>query len=158
LAKKSEFLARLEDTIIEKLEKADLQGAGTFILEEGLYLALMADLFLVSGRFRCYEGDGTIGNPKTSLCLEREVLSSSITALRKISTVPIPFTDLAPLAWATPLLESWESALGAAEDVGGVVYYKRIPKHMRMFLVLGLPAMLRIAVQLTRQLIQLAKP
>lgn len=170
MARRTEFLERLEDTVIEKLESADLNAAGSFILEEGLYLALMADLFLVSGRFKVYTGDGTDSNPKTILALERQVLADMISNMRSISSFELPFpvgvsplgitfTNVRPLGWATALLQSWESALGAAEkDDNDVVYYIALPKHVRMFMVLGLPAMLRIAVQLTRQLIQLAKP
>ena len=155
MARKTEFLARLEDTIIEKLQSADLQAAGTFILEEGLYLALMADLFLVSGRFKAYEDDGTT---RTLLSVERLVLADTLASLILLASQKIPFTDLQPLGWALPLLHSWEGALRNAEPVDGVVYFIAVPKHMRMFIVLGLPAMLRIGVQLTRQLIQLAKP
>lgn len=155
MAKKSEFLARLEDTIIKKLEKADLEAAGKFILEEGLYLALMADLFMISGRLRAYEDDGVT---RPFLASQRLMIADVLIAMRDISQANIPLTELKPLGWASPFLSSWETALLTFEDVDGVVYMTALPRHMRMFMVLGLPAMLRIAVQLTRQLIQLAKP
>ena len=155
MGKKSDFLARLEDTIIDKLEKADLEAAGKFILEEGLYLALMADLFMISGRMRAFEDDG---KTRPFLASQRLMIADVLIAMRKISQTIIPLVNIAPLDWASPFLSSWETALLTYEDVDGVVYMVALPRHMRMFMVLGLPAMLRIAVQLTRQLIQLAKP
>lgn len=148
------FLRELQDAILEKARNADLREAAQFVIEESLYIALMADLFMVSGKVRAFMDDGITRDP---LAAQRIVLTNVIIGLRKISQSQIPLTSLRPLEWATPLLESWEAALGDADDYDGVVYYNALPGHMRMFMTLGLPGMLRIAVQLSRQIVQLAR-
>jgi len=153
---KREFIVKLEDAILEKLKTSDLTDIGTFLVDEGLYIALMSDLFLVSGRFRAFADDGVT---HTFLARERLMIRDTIVNLRNISQVKIPLTDLRPLGWATELLSIWEVALGVAHREGpdNLVYFTALEPQMRAFMTLGLPGMLRIAVQLTRQLIQLIK-
>jgi len=166
--RKDDFLTEIEEVVVEKLKKADLKEIGRFVIEEALYIALMSDLFLVSGRMKVFNSndDQTPGN-WTPLYAQRQVIGDIIIAMRKISCFELPFPtgaswtgitfdDVAPLGWATALLESWDRELHKAETVGDTVYAPALPSHMRMFMVLGLPGMLRIAVQLTRQLIQIA--
>ncbi len=153
LAKQKTFLEEVESTVIEKLKKADLKEIGRFVVEEALYIALMSDLFLVSGRMKVFKEDGVTWTP---LYAQRQVIANMIIAMKDMAWQDLPLTDLKPLGWAHPLLSSWETALQTFEDVDGTVYATALPNHMRMFMVLGLPGMLRIAVQLTRQLVQIA--
>lgn len=148
-----EFLAKLEDAILEKIKDANLKETAQFIVEEALYIALMADLFLVSGRIRAFEEDGLSPTP---LGAERLVIAEVVKGIHEATEIEIPLTNKRPFGWATQLTKAWEAAFRAEEEIDGVVFYKAIPTHMRMFITLGLPGMLRIAVQLTRQLIQLA--
>lgn len=152
--RKTDFLTEIEEIVVEKLKKADLKEIGRFVIEEALYIALMSDLYLVSGRMKVFQDSSATHTP---LYTQRLVITEMIIGMRKMTTGEIPFTDIKPLGWATALLESWESELGRAETGSdGTVYALALPNHMRMFMVLGLPGMLRIAVQLTRQLIQVA--
>ena len=149
---KPEFLNKLQEVILEKLQEADLKEVVRFLVEEALYISIMTDLLLVSGRIRAFQEDGIT---RTPLGAQRVVITDMVIAIRIMSQTTI--AGVSPFGWASPLLMAWEAALGDGEDVGGVVYHKALPFHMRTGMSLGLPGMLRISVQLTRQLVQLAK-
>lgn len=164
MSREDKILDRLLHTFEKKLKDTDLDKFTRIILEEGLYIGIMINLFLLSGRVRVYEEDGTT---KTFLGTEREIMADMIGSLADICGIGIPGWDVpianihvkafAPMAWASVLLYRWEGQMRYAETVNTIVFYKRIPTHMRLMMILMLPGMLRAALRITRQLVQLVR-
>jgi hypothetical protein len=124
------------------------------VIEEGLYIALMVDLWVVTGRVKVYEDGTTV---KTMWAVQREIMADTIHAITVMADQEIPLTNIAPLKWMANLTASWEAELRDGEDIEGVIYYKKIDTIIRAIMVLMLPGMLRMVVTMTRQLIQLVK-
>lgn len=164
MPRNASLLDRLLHTFEKKLQDADLDKFTRIILEEGLYIGIMINLFLLTEKVRVYEEDGTT---KTFLAADREIMADMIGSLADICGIGIPGWDVpimnihvkafAPMAWGSVLLYRWEGQMRYAETVNNVVFYKRIPTHMRLMMILMLPGMLRAALRITRQLVQLVR-
>lgn len=154
MPKKSDFGARLFDTFEDKLAKADLHKFSTIILEEGLYIGLMITLWKVSGRILIWEPD--IVGQETFWAKQRYAMTSTLSKLEMLFRQEIPLIKIQPMLWAADMVVPWVEALNMQED--GATHYKAVNPWLRMIMVLMLPGLLRLFVNMTRQLVQLAKP
>lgn len=125
------------------------------VITESLYIALMADLFLVSGRVLIWE-PGVTGKV-TWLGRQRIAMINSLGYVRGMAGVKLPFTDLKPLGWAVPFLDDWIDELNK-NDPDDANYYNALDPAARMMLTLMVPGLLRMGMKITRQIIEVAKP
>lgn len=126
------------------------------LLEESLYIALMVDLWLVSGHVKVWQDPGH--TQKTLMAIQRELMADTLHGVGDAVDMGIPFTDIKPVGWMAPYVRAWEAHLRDADTVDGEPYYKKMPMQIRIVMVLMLPGILRVMIQLTRQIIQVAKP
>lgn len=163
---------RLADILEDKIKDADL----SVILKEGLYIGLVIDLAALTGRFEVWhltDPSDPLLSPRgrdTFLTTQRTILLSLLRAVRDLSTLTIPLGvipglgDVAPFRWATAMLDGWVLSLLTIEPMPagstaghGQRYWKALHPLERVLITLMLPGILRVAVQSTRQLIQLIK-
>jgi hypothetical protein len=117
------------------------------IVEEGLWLALMADLALVSGQLKPGKDDFLIA--------QRQAIIGTLNVLTAPNLGEIPILDIGignPLAflfgWLRPLKDLLETKEVIEIEPGkNINVWKALPPFERMLLVLMLPGLFRLIIK-----------
>lgn len=151
MAKDKDFLFRIGNIFADKLEKSNLTEFSKIVLREGLYIGLMFNLWKVTARVPVLSFWGA----------QREVMRQTLSGLAGALRTEIPLIKWRPMEWAYRLVRTWEDALKDTPDntelVDSVRWYKRVEPSLRVLMVLMFPGLLRLFVNLTRQLVQVVR-
>lgn len=158
MAKGVDFLEELGQTFADKFKKANLHEISTTILKEGLYIGLMFNLWYVTKRVPV---DSFWGS-------QRDVMRQMLSAMATAFNTEIPLIKWKPFEWGYRFVRTWEDALKKShttqgylventELVDGVLWYKPVAMPLRVLMVLMFPGLLRLFVNLTRQLVQIVR-